>query len=203
MAVGFGRSVEKEMGGEGFGRNRYAAAGRVRPHISRSKLVASDNAEFFGLGEKGRAAYRGWAGRRYVAAENLTYDFIVTFYDPHSQRLSVARLFEGRELAGSLGRGLESVLSGSPGVEARVIGLQSGEEHGFLGHVLGFLSERGVGLAEADLFGDETRNVAIDLKTGESYDILLEDRRYRPGELINRMTVEDFQRNLIRRRPRG
>lgn len=40
--------------------------------------------------------------------------------------------------------------------------------------------------------------MAIDLKTGASYNVLLEDRHYRAGELVNRMTIDDFARTLIK-----
>ena len=89
-------------------------------------------------------------------------------------------------------------MTGRPNVEARIMGLQNGEDHAFLGGLLGFLSKQGIRLIEADLFGEETRHVAIDLKTGASYNVLLEDRHYRAGELVNRMTIDDFARTLIK-----
>ena len=42
------------------------------------------------------------------------------------------------------------------------------------------------------------RHVAVDLKTGASYNILMEDRNYRPGELINQMTPDDYARTLMK-----
>ena len=94
-------------------------------------------------------------------------------------------------------RALKFVMSSGPDMEARIIGLQDGEEHGFLKDLLGFLSKHRIRLAEADLFGERIRHIAIDLKTGMSYNILLDDRIYKPSELVNRMTVEDFQRGLV------
>ncbi len=196
--MGFESVLGKRVGGRGFGQSRYLATGKERPHISRSKLLANDSTEFVGLGEEKKGSYMGWMGRRYIAAENLTYDFIITFYDVNSPYLSVVRLFEAERLMKSLKRALKDDASSRPNIEARIIGLQNGQEHGFLSEALDLLSKRGVRLIEADLFGGDVRHIAIDLKTGASYNVLLEDRSYRPGELMNHMTLEDFRRPLLR-----
>jgi hypothetical protein len=189
--------MEGLVGSQEFGRARYLAAGKERPHISKSKLLANDNVEFVKLGEHSQVAYRDWEGRRYIAAEALTYDFLVTFYDVNSSRGFAARMFGEKELHRVLGLGLGSVMSPRPNIEVRMMGLQNGQDHGFLKAALSFVSKKGIRLIEADLFGEDIRHVAVDLKTGASYNILLEDRSYRPGELINRMTIEDFQRSLM------
>ena len=49
---------------------------------------------------------------------------------------------------------------------------------------------------EIDLFGTDKRHIALDLKTGTSYDLFLENRIYRPGELANSEKEEDFQRSV-------
>jgi hypothetical protein len=182
----------------GFGKSRYLMAGKERPHISRSKLLANDSTEFLKLGEQRLVPYGGWEGQRYVAAEGLTYDFLMTFYDVNSPRAFAARLFDAREVDRTIRKGLKAVESARPNVEARIIGLQNDEEHVFLKHVVDFLVKKGVRLIEIDLFGGDIRHVALDLKTGASYNILMEDRSYRPGELINPMTPDDFSRTLIR-----
>jgi hypothetical protein len=189
--------MKERMAGMGFGRNRYFAAGRERPHMARSKLLANDSTEFVGLGEEKLAVYSEWAGRRYVAAEGLTYDFILTFYDRTSQKLSAMRLFGDKGLGRALKAGLKAVDSSSPDVEARIIGLQNGEDHLFLVRIADLLLEDGIKLVEADLFGREVRHIALDLRTGSSYNILPKDRSSKPGELLNHMTVEDFQREFI------
>ena len=52
------------------------------------------------------------------------------------------------------------------------------------------------GIFEADLFGSDRRNIAIDLKTGTSFNMLTENRLYKPGELANTTTEEQFAREL-------
>jgi hypothetical protein len=51
---------------------------------------------------------------------------------------------------------------------------------------------------EVDLFGEEKRHIVMDMKTGLSYDLLLENRIYRPGELKNDEKEEDFQSSTAR-----
>jgi hypothetical protein len=49
-------------------------------------------------------------------------------------------------------------------------------------------------LVEVDIFGTNTRHIAIDAKLGTSYNILMEDRLYRAGELVNNLTMENFEK---------
>ena len=82
-------------------------------------------------------------------------------------------------------------------IEIRAIGLQNG----WRGYAKSFNDIYKVSKGhcmEIDLFGEEKRHVAIDLKTGLSYDLLLEDRIYRPGELKNDENEEDFQSSTAR-----
>jgi hypothetical protein len=196
--VGFESVLEIGAAEAEFGKARYIVCGKERPHISRAKLIASDNTEFVGLGEHKLVVYKEWMGKRYVAAEGLTYDFILTLYDVNAPKISILRLFETKELERDLKKGLQSVMTSRPNIEARVFGLQNGEEHAFLKKVIGFMKKEGVRVIEIDLFGEEMRNIAIDLKTGASYNVLMEDRNYRPGELINRLTPDDFKRTLLK-----
>jgi hypothetical protein len=195
--MGFESVMEKEMAGREFGRDRYFPNGKERPHLSRSKLLAHGGAEFVKVGERKQVAHGGGDGKVYAVAEGLTYDLLVTFYDATSQQVSMMRLFGDDLPERALRAGLEAVRSASPDIEARVIGLQNGGDHASLGRILRFLREQGVTLAEADLFGGNVRHIAIDLRTGASYNILARDRSYGPGELLNRRTLEDFQRSLI------
>ena len=50
---------------------------------------------------------------------------------------------------------------------------------------------------EADLFGNSTRHIAIDIYSGMSFNVLLEDKLYKPGELVNNMTREQFERAIM------
>ena len=190
-----------DMGKPSFGKERYFAGSRERAHISLSTLIAHDKAEPIGLDEAKRLFYRGWADKRYATVENLSYDFILAIHDPTLGGTSIVRSLDGDWMSSHLKGMLPN--SGSNGrIEARIIGLQTGEDHPFLAETLDLMLRRGVGLVEADLFGREVRHIAIDLKTGSSYNILLHDRNYNQGELVNQMTKEDFERSLIQSRKR-
>lgn len=196
--MGFEVVLEADMRKRGFGSQRYVATGKERPHLSKSKAMASDAAEFVKLGESKFVPYSEFAGRRYIAFENLGYDFAITLYDVNAPKAYAIRDFESKKIVKELKAGIKSLMTSMPNIEARIIGLQSKEEHAFLKDALEVLAKEGIRLIEVDLFGDEIRHIAIDLKTGASYNMLLEDRLYRPGELLNRATIDDFSRTLIR-----
>jgi hypothetical protein len=196
--MGFEVVLEADMRKRGFGSQRYVATGKERPHISKSKAVESEAAEFLKLGESKFVPYSELEGRRYIAFENLGYDFIITLYDVNAPKAYAIRAFESKDIVKELKAGIRSMMTSMPNIEARIIGLQSKEEHAFLKGVMSLLLKEGIRLIEVDLFGDDIRHIAIDLKTGASYNMLLEDRIYRPGELINKATIEDFGRTLIK-----
>ncbi len=83
-----------------------------------------------------------------------------------------------------------------PNFEARVIGLQNGENTGELMELLRLLERERLQVFEVDLFGADTRHIAMDAKVGMSFNILMEDRLYKPGELQNRLTEDQFERAL-------
>ncbi len=88
-----------------------------------------------------------------------------------------------------------------PNVEARIIGLQNGQPRSVLDSVSIFLRGNHMRLCEIDLFGDQTRHVCFDTKTGASFDVLVNNKLYTPGELMNRMTMEQFEKSTMGRRP--
>ncbi len=196
--MGFEEVVMGEVGKKSFGSQRYIATGKERPHISDSKLSARDDAERIGVGESKLLRYEGWRSRRYLAFAGLSYDVMVSLYDVNSPAAYAARVFQMKGLMPAVKAGLRRLGTSNTNLEARVIGLQNKEDHAFLNGLLALFSREGIRLIEADLFGDEIRHVAIDLKTGASFNILLEDRHYRPGELTNTMTLDDFSRTMVK-----
>ncbi|EQD80629.1 hypothetical protein B1A_00688 [mine drainage metagenome] len=81
-------------------------------------------------------------------------------------------------------------------LEARVIGMQNGSDSAMLKPLLEFLRKQEIPIVEADLFGNETRHIAIDSKQGMSFSILVNNINYRPGELISKLTMDQFRRAL-------
>lgn len=121
---------------------------------------------------------------RYILAKDISFDLLVTAYDVNSRWTFAARVTQKldpaqwKKLFGILGKVRPS------NFEFRLIGMQNGYRAGLEGVELLHKRTSGV-LAEADLFGTDTRHIAIDTKTGVSYNLLLLNRVYRPGELKN------------------
>ena len=183
---------------KGFGSQRYLLCGKERPHVSKSGVAAHDASEPFALGDAKTVKYAGWKGKRYLTFESLGYELVVTLYDVNSPGAYAIRVFDRKDLVKHLQKGLRSIMTERPNIEARIWGLQNKEDHAFLGELVEFLLKEGIRLIEADLFGEEIRHIALDLKTGTSYNLLLEDRHYRPGELANPITVDDFRRSITK-----
>ncbi len=140
--------------------------------------------------EIGKAIFQEYTpDKRYVLARNITSDILVSIYDVNIASGMLLRpslplkKHQVHEIAGRTGR--------FQNIEVRLIGLQNGAID--LGPTVSEI-EKAVGgaLIEADLFGNEVRNIAIDLKTGSSYELLLNNKVYGPAERINKENPEEF-----------
>lgn len=199
MIVSFEDIVNTGSKGKGFGSERYIASYKERAHISKSKLDANSDATYLRTGQHIVMKAEGWKGQRYVVATDLSYDLLVCIYEINSSSLAVLRIFKHEEVNEKLVNAIEGICGKSANLEARIIGLQNREAHQSLGKVLEALKKfknYHIPLVEIDLFGGELRHIAIDTKTGMTFNVLLEDRSYRPGELANPMTIIDFERSL-------
>ncbi|MDE1850689.1 MAG: hypothetical protein KGH54_02750 [Candidatus Micrarchaeota archaeon] len=131
---------------------------------------------------------------RYIIAKDITFGILITIYDVNSQGaialraslpLQKSEIEKIRKLLGKFRRA---------NLEMRIVGMQNGERP-----LVKSIEEMrksfkgGVSLIEADLFGNLKRNIAFDLRTGMSYDLLLLDRAYRVGELANDLSPESFR----------
>ncbi len=128
---------------------------------------------------------------RYVTVKDLTYDLLLTVYDVNTRSTMAARIT--RELGKNDWERLLSPVKKvrHPNFEMRIIGLQNN----FVAPLSGldmFYKVLGGMLMEVDLFGNNVRHIAFDTKTGMPYDLLLENRLYRPGELVCKISREDF-----------
>ncbi|MCL5786841.1 MAG: hypothetical protein M1520_01405 [Candidatus Marsarchaeota archaeon] len=134
---------------------------------------------------------------RYLISKSITFDMLLTMYDVNSRSILAIRPAlptEANDLK-EMQKRLNRMKNAN--IEVRAIGLQNG----WRGYVKSFNDIYKVSRGhcmEIDLFGEEKRHVAIDLKTGLSYDLLLENRVYRPGELKNDEKEEDFQSSIAR-----
>jgi hypothetical protein len=169
-----------------------------RVHMSRAKMDMYGNVDYLKVGEFKVIKYFDDTSTRYIAAPNLTFDTLVSIYDVNTRNTLVCRIFKFGDIVKREGtKFVDSLKKDRPNLEARIIGMQTNQDFYFvLNQVLDFLLEKKIRLVEIDLFGENTRHIAIDTKLGTSYNVLMEDRVYRPGELVNNMTVENFERTF-------
>ena len=193
--MSFERILDEAAKGKDFGSAPYLLASKKRPHVSRSKIEDYGNVSYLEVGDLKTARYEDDSSMRYVAAKDLTYDLLFSIYDVNTNALACARVFmNAKELEPRL-----SAFVGQfrrPNFEARIIGLQNGGPANDLKELLGFIARERIGVFEVDLFGEDTRHIAVDAKVGMSFNILIEDRLYKPGELTNKLTFDQFQRSL-------
>lgn len=131
--------------------------------------------------------------RRYLVAKEIGFDTLFSFYDVNSKGILAVRP-TGPLYGKEVGR-IEKLLKRfrKPNIEMRAIGLQNGDT-AFTETVERLHKRVRCNLVEVDLFGNQTRHVIIDLLTGKPYSLLLENRIYRPGELINQGKREEFEK---------
>ena len=177
---------------EGFGKELYIRSFKERQNLSKLRLDSDSGCEY--LNAKGMYVGRyDEMGKRYAACANLVYDAMLVVFDQSSRRALVYRFGEFvKEDEAVLSKHMKDFDANS---EARLIGLQNGQRFGAVEKAYSLISRRGIGVFEVDLFGNEQRHVAIDLKTGVTFDVLMLNRPYRPGELVNRLTREQFERS--------
>ncbi len=186
----------EELHTRGFGSQHYLRAFKKRPHVSKSKIDAFDNVKYLDVGKLESEIGYNKLKRRYMACTNLTYDIFLSIYDFNSSSCMAARFAyftdairaQLRKYVGSIKR---------PNFELRLFGMQDGQDHMQLYSISDFISSTKLQATEIDLFGKEVRNIAIDLHTGMSYNILMLDRLYRPGELLNSTTIEQYEKSIM------
>lgn len=182
-----------------FGTDRYLRCYKDRTHISKAALDTYSNATYLGIDKTSNGKYQAPTDVRYIAATDIRYDMLISIYDIDAQSTFACRMFsfEGNASAQFIAY-TDSLKKRKvmPNLEARLIGLQNKQSFSFMSQVIDLLDSAGIKLVEVDLFGTEVRHIAIDTKLGVSQDVLLENRLYRPGELINTVTLEQFERSL-------
>lgn len=172
-----------------FGRQRLCLRSRDRVHASLSAVEPCGTR--IEINRCIAAAYS--EGARYMMAEDLTYDLLVSLYDVNSSSAVLLRAsspLDKKTLAG-IGRRLGRM--GKPNLEVRAVGLQSGDPAMLdsLGKIQGMAK---CDLQEVDLFGTNARHVVFDLKVGMMLDLLPLNRLFRPDELVNGLGLDGFAR---------
>ncbi len=140
--------------------------------------------EYSSILQNGESINAQWnPERRYIIAKEIISDLFISFYDVNSRTVLAARLSGGTaDFTKEISKARKRMRN--PNIEMRVIGLQNSDKapaetieimHDAIGTGI---------LAEADLFGNQKRHIIMDLYTGRVYNLLLENRIYRPGELM-------------------
>ena len=181
-------ACEKEMRKETFGRTRFRLKTGNRRHTSLS-MVWGAASEL----ELSKAMFPMLSmERRYVIARDITYDMFVSIYDINTAQSMVMRPSQHvPDLA------FKHILKWATkarlkNLEVRIIGLQNTDQtlNGIVSKIHANMPN--ARLIELDLFGNETRHITLDLKTGSTYDLLLGNKIYGPAELINNVPAQDF-----------
>jgi hypothetical protein len=136
-------------------------------------------------------------GTRYILAQDLTFDMVVSVYDVNSRSMIAARVSREPKLKDweAMAKRLSTLKK--PNLEVRIIGLQNGSSE--MTQIIEELHrhvESGR-LMEMDLFGTGIRHIAFDIKTGVSYNVLLLNRLYRAGELATQIGKDEFDKTRL------
>ena len=169
---------------------------RERRHISKVKMDQYEEVKYVKVGSNGETGFKVPFSERYIVALNITYSLIASLYDVNSSRLVAFNVFENPE---ACIKGFSAFISKTKrgNIEARLIGMQNGQDTAMLDQIASFISKRRIPLVEADLFGNETRHIALDSKQGMSFTVLVNNINYRPGELVSKLTMDQFRRSLM------
>ncbi|MDE1767949.1 MAG: hypothetical protein KGH67_00600 [Candidatus Micrarchaeota archaeon] len=133
--------------------------------------------------------YGEW--KRYIYASNITFDAVASIYDVNSRSMFAVRFLRAPKAEDWKKIKARVDQWTDPNIELRIFGMQNGTTDMMMIPELLHNNIHGKYM-EIDLFGNEVRNIALDLKTGVSYNMLLLNRLYRPGELITPFKKEQF-----------
>ena len=195
--MSFENAFISDIAAADFGDDRYLRRYGERPHVSKEVLDTYSNAAYLGIDRSSIGAYQNRTDARYVAATDMSYDILMSVYDVNTRSMFACRQFNFEDSThDKLVKYVNSLKKRKPNLEARLIGLQSKQDVDYLGQLADLVKTTRIKLVEVDLFGGDTRHIAIDRMLGTSYDVLMENRLYRPGELANKTTEEQFERRL-------
>jgi len=185
----------KDLHANDFAKQQYVRAFKKRPHLSKIKLDSYSNCTYLKAGEVFESKAYNELERRYVSALSLTYDLFVSIYDVNTRSTAAARFVNFDRTVQHYFEGFVKSLR-RPALEVRVMGMQDNQQVSTLYGLADMIAQHRLEVFEVDLFGKNTRHIAIDMATGMSFNVLVEDRIYKPGELENKMTMEQFEKGL-------
>lgn len=178
-----------------IGNIKYLETYRERPHISKYKLEVNEDIIYTAINQFNIIEYKNQLSKKYIGAINIITDLFITIYNINLRKIAVLRLNTNTENT-NLIKQFKSYLNknAKDNLEIRLFGLQNNNNLKILNELLSIIITYKVPIYEIDLFGNEIRHIAIDLEIGPSFNILLENRLYRPGELINNIDSKEPQK---------
>ena len=196
IPIVFSEMLEKLLKDQGS-KEKIDLSYRERRHISKIKMDQYEDVKYVKVGSSEETGFKVPFSERYIAAVDITYSLLASLYDVNSSRLIV---FDVSENTDACVKGFSSFISKEKrgNIEARLIGMQNGQDAAMLNQIASFISKRKIPLVEADLFGNEARHIAIDSKQGMSFTVLVNNMNYRPGELVSKLTMDQFRRSLMK-----
>lgn len=184
--MGFEGQVSADILKDQINLKVYAKTYKERVHVSYSSISNPVLSKELGINETCFIKYANQENPRYLIAKELTSDLLLTVYDINSSSLFAARLPSLNSKESKIIHKAILKLSKKPfNLEARLIGMQNGQDISMLQNALHILAHNKIPVTEFDLFGDQIRHIAVDSKLGMTLNVLLLDRIYRPGELKN------------------
>ncbi|MGC8572259.1 MAG: hypothetical protein ACP5LH_03200 [Candidatus Micrarchaeia archaeon] len=170
--------------------SRFILSFNERHQISKS-LLDKDDAVYIKTEEFKILKY-DILGPRYAAFTSLSYDAALTLYNVDKKELIALRLYNNYLLLNNIISYLKkNKIDGS--AEARLFGFNTNLDNKFISATINLVRKNEIEFYEVDILGNEIRNIALDLKTGQTFNILMNNRLYKPGELINKQTLEEFE----------
>lgn len=180
------------------GKERYYYSIKERAHLSKSKITKNGLSNNIDINEIWNLDYNSMIGIRYMFSEALSYHTLISVYDVNTRALCITNLFKPDSsvfnyLSKIISKMSSTQKKNSPSLEGRIFGMQNTQNTQLLIDIIRLFELNNISLVEADLFGNELRNIAVDAHTGMSFNLLPLDRVYRPGELIYSKTMVQFE----------
>ncbi|MEM3781785.1 MAG: hypothetical protein QXT43_02395 [Candidatus Micrarchaeaceae archaeon] len=184
----------KATKGADFGAERMYLRERDRIHLSLSTAEKSSSELAQGSAFIGKYSEQN----RYLLCKGIIFDIMLSVYDVNTQSILAFRTLKHEDLRGPLRTFVKQFKR--PNLEIRAIGMQNlnkdyNSELAQMVEEAYMLAKPHAKLVEVDLFGSDQRHIAIDTKLGMTFDLLLFNRFYKPGELSNQTSFEQFRQN--------
>lgn len=191
--MSFERLLERDSAREDFGSSAYIHTFKNRPHISIVDVESYKSCIYLNINDSHIIRYNP-NSERYIGCTYMSYDLLFSMYDVDTSALFAVRFYYTDSVVNRAEAFIREF--GRRNIEARIFGMQDGQRVPDIRGILNWISKRSIPVYEVDLFGSQMRHIAIDARSGTPFNILLENRLYKPGELNNSVNISDFKQAL-------